>query len=185
MDYYSRLGVSPSASTAEITRAFRSLAMKYHPDRNRDPGAAQSFIAIREAFEILSILERRAVYDRVRGPGTAVVARSQPDDDAGEYERWRSHARERAQRESEMPYEEFLQKLKELAAKVGEGASVVTFVGLLAVGGGLFGFLGIGLGLHLRGSDGGLAFLLLGGCSVVCFWAAGAAVKDVLAERNK
>jgi molecular chaperone DnaJ len=63
-DYYDVLGVSRGAPPDEIKRAFRRLAMQYHPDRNSDPDAEQRFKDINEAYEVLSDPERRAAYDR-------------------------------------------------------------------------------------------------------------------------
>lgn len=63
-DYYDVLGVSRDADTAEIKRAFRRLAMKYHPDRNREDGAEERFKEVNEAYEVLSDPDRRASYDR-------------------------------------------------------------------------------------------------------------------------
>jgi molecular chaperone DnaJ len=64
LDYYDVLGVPRNASQDEIKRAFRRLAMKYHPDKNRDAGAEERFKEINEAYEVLSDPERRAMYDR-------------------------------------------------------------------------------------------------------------------------
>lgn len=63
-DYYDILGVSRDARPEEIKRAFRRLAMQYHPDRNREDGAEERFKAINEAYEVLSDPDRRAAYDR-------------------------------------------------------------------------------------------------------------------------
>lgn len=63
-DYYDILGVSRNASQEEIKKAFRRLAMQYHPDRNKDPGAEDRFKEINEAYEVLSDPEKRAAYDR-------------------------------------------------------------------------------------------------------------------------
>ena len=63
-DYYEVLGVQRGAGQAEIKRAFRRLAMKYHPDRNRDEGAEERFKEINEAHEVHSDPERRVAYDR-------------------------------------------------------------------------------------------------------------------------
>jgi molecular chaperone DnaJ len=63
-DYYDSLGLSKSASADEIKRAFRRLAMQYHPDRNSEPGAEARFKEINEAYEVLSDPEKRASYDR-------------------------------------------------------------------------------------------------------------------------
>jgi len=63
-DYYEVLGVSRNASAEQIKKAFRQLAMKYHPDRNREDGAEARFKEIGEAYEVLSDSEKRAAYDR-------------------------------------------------------------------------------------------------------------------------
>ncbi|WPX98085.1 molecular chaperone DnaJ [Candidatus Fokinia crypta] len=64
-DYYDVLGISKSASTDEIKKAYRKLAMQYHPDRNNgDKKAEQKFKEINEAYEVLSDDTKRASYDR-------------------------------------------------------------------------------------------------------------------------
>jgi len=63
-DYYEVLGVDRNASADEVKKAFRRLAMKYHPDRNKEDGAEARFKEIGEAYEVLSDPEKRAAYDR-------------------------------------------------------------------------------------------------------------------------
>ena len=63
-DYYETIGVSRGASPEEIKKAFRRLAMKYHPDRNKDNGAEAKFKEVGEAYEVLSDADKRAAYDR-------------------------------------------------------------------------------------------------------------------------
>ena len=64
-DFYVALGVSRDAKDADIKKAYRKLAMKYHPDRNPgDAAAEQKFKDVSEAYEILKDGEKRAAYDR-------------------------------------------------------------------------------------------------------------------------
>jgi molecular chaperone DnaJ len=63
-DFYDLLGVSRDADQDEIKRAYRRLAMEYHPDRNRAPDAEAKFREMAEAYEVLSDPEKRALYDR-------------------------------------------------------------------------------------------------------------------------
>ena len=64
-DYYEVLGVDKSASAADIKKAYRRLAMKYHPDRNNgDKEAEAKFKEIGEAYEVLGDEQKRAAYDR-------------------------------------------------------------------------------------------------------------------------
>ena len=63
-DLYGILGVSPSASTAEIRSAYRKLARQCHPDVSASPDANARFARINEAYHILIDPMRRAAYDR-------------------------------------------------------------------------------------------------------------------------
>jgi molecular chaperone DnaJ len=63
-DYYEVLGVGRDASAADIKKAYRKLALTYHPDRNKDPGAEATFKEISEAYAVLSDEQKRSQYDR-------------------------------------------------------------------------------------------------------------------------
>jgi curved DNA-binding protein len=68
-DHYQILGVTHTASPAEIKKAFRKLAAEYHPDRNSAPDAQVKFQQINEAHEVLSDPQKRAQYDQIRHMG--------------------------------------------------------------------------------------------------------------------
>ncbi|MFC1485494.1 molecular chaperone DnaJ [Candidatus Latescibacterota bacterium] len=64
-DYYNTLGVNKNATEEEIKKAYRRLALKYHPDRNKDdPAAEAKFKEASEAYEILSDPKKRSTYDQ-------------------------------------------------------------------------------------------------------------------------
>ena len=64
-DYYTVLGVERNASEEDLKKAYRRLAMKYHPDRNPDDKEAEaSFKEVKEAYEVLSNAQKRAAYDQ-------------------------------------------------------------------------------------------------------------------------
>ena len=64
-DYYDILGVSRTATAEQIKKAYRRLAMKHHPDRNKDDdGASAKFKEVREAYDVLNNSDKRATYDQ-------------------------------------------------------------------------------------------------------------------------
>ncbi|CAH7442798.1 dnaJ homolog subfamily C member 16 [Phodopus roborovskii] len=79
-DPYRVLGVSRTASQADIKKAYKKLAREWHPDKNKDPGAEDKFIQISKAYEILSNEEKRTNYDHYG--------------DAGENQGYQKHQRE-------------------------------------------------------------------------------------------
>ena len=75
-DYYEILGVGRTASADEIKKAYRKVAMQYHPDRNPgDKTAEEKFKEAAEAYEVLSDSEKKAQYDRYGHAGLGGNAR--------------------------------------------------------------------------------------------------------------
>lgn len=81
---YNVLGVAPNASDDEIKKVYRSLAMRFHPDRNAAPGAEARFKSITKAYEILSDRVKRDEYNQ------SVNHRIILDPEAEAYALWRS-----------------------------------------------------------------------------------------------
>ncbi len=63
-DFYEVLGVSKGASEAEIKKAYRKMALQWHPDRNKSPEANETFKEINKAYEVLSDPKKKEVYDQ-------------------------------------------------------------------------------------------------------------------------
>lgn len=64
-DYYKTLGIiKGSCSDEDIKKAYRKLALKFHPDKNKTPGSEEKFKEIAEAYEVLSDKKKREIYDR-------------------------------------------------------------------------------------------------------------------------
>ncbi|CAB9498666.1 protein DnaJ [Seminavis robusta] len=63
-DYYKLLGISRDATPKEIKKAYRQASLKFHPDKNKEEGAAEKFAEIAHAYEVLSDDEKKEIYDR-------------------------------------------------------------------------------------------------------------------------
>lgn len=63
-DYYKILGIAKGASEEDVRKAYRKMALKFHPDKNKNAGAEEKFKEIAEAYEVLSDKKKRDVYDR-------------------------------------------------------------------------------------------------------------------------
>eukprot|EP00931_Biecheleriopsis_adriatica_P048042 TRINITY_DN27741_c0_g1_i1.p1 TRINITY_DN27741_c0_g1~~TRINITY_DN27741_c0_g1_i1.p1 ORF type:complete len:225 (+),score=73.78 TRINITY_DN27741_c0_g1_i1:92-766(+) len=81
-DYYEILGISRTASTDEVKKGYRKLALRWHPDKNLNDreNAERMFKRVAEAYEVLSNAEKRSVYDRLGKEGL------EQDDDDGDDE---------------------------------------------------------------------------------------------------
>jgi molecular chaperone DnaJ len=73
-DFYSLLGIARGTGEADIKKAYRKLAMEYHPDRNSSPDAEAKFKEITEAYEVLRDPQKRAAYDRYGKAGVGAGA---------------------------------------------------------------------------------------------------------------
>ncbi|CAG07846.1 unnamed protein product [Tetraodon nigroviridis] len=68
-DYYKTLGIPKGANEEEVKKAYRRMALRFHPDKNKDADAEEKFKEIAEAYEVLSDPKKRAVYDQLGEEG--------------------------------------------------------------------------------------------------------------------
>lgn len=101
-EYYHILGIGPDSNNADIKRAYRRLALEYHPDRNQSEDARERFLKITEAYEILTGTRK------LKNPFKKYYNRKE----TSQYTRSRKAAQERARRQAAMQYEEFCKNNK-------------------------------------------------------------------------
>lgn len=73
-DYYKILGLAKGASDDDIKKAYRKLALKYHPDKNKEAGAEEKFKEVAEAYEILSDPKKKEIFDKYGEDGLKMGA---------------------------------------------------------------------------------------------------------------
>eukprot|EP00808_Paulinella_micropora_P006358 g42938.t1 len=89
-DYYDVLGVPRTATEAQIKKAYKKLALKYHPDKNNGSDAAkEQFVKVSEAYEVLSNPEKKKIYDQY---GEAGLKGGVPDGGTGGGNHWEAMA---------------------------------------------------------------------------------------------
>jgi len=112
-NYYQILGVSYGVDLSTIKKAYRQLALQYHPDKNKAANAEQMFIAITEAYEVLRDKIKRAEYDFLykkyfQSPDINVYEESTHE---RKQQSWTSFGEQRAKEYSSMKYEDFSQRI--------------------------------------------------------------------------
>jgi DNA-directed RNA polymerase subunit F len=102
-DYYEILGIPLTATRQDIKKAYRNLALKYHPDKNKDADAAERFIEIHEAYEIL--------YDDTKRDKYHSTYFRQRKEHEPEVNSWSRQAHSHAEEYAKMPYETYVEIL--------------------------------------------------------------------------
>jgi DnaJ-class molecular chaperone len=83
-DYYALLGITKGATEAEVKKGYKKMAMKYHPDKNKnDPTAVEKFKEVAEAYDVLSDKQKRAIYDQYGEEGLKGAPQGSPAEEAG------------------------------------------------------------------------------------------------------
>lgn len=162
-NHYQTLGISLTASKDEIKKAYRRLALQFHPDRNKSPDAHEKFIEINEAYLILFDEEARAKYDReyknyysqnVKAQQSSssyqektheekeynytYSYKQEPQFEDEDLNKWTRNAREQAEGLAKMAFDEFsklvIGMIKETGFQLGN-ALLVMIGALLSMGG--------------------------------------------------
>lgn len=90
-DYYKVLGIAKDASDDEIKKAYRKMALKFHPDKNKSKGAEEKFKEIAEAYEVLSDKKKKKIYDKYGEEGLKGGGGGAPQGEHGENYSWSFH----------------------------------------------------------------------------------------------
>lgn len=123
-NYYEILGISPSATKEEIKKAYRKLALQYHPDKNKSPDAHDRFIEINEAYLLIYDEEARAKYDKEfianqkKEPAAKSATKEEEFEDF-DLNDWSKKAKKQAEQYSQMSYESFYNLVIGVAKETG------------------------------------------------------------------
>jgi hypothetical protein len=165
-NYYKILELEFGADIASVKKAYRKLAIKYHPDKNKEPNAAQTFIEITEAYEVLRDPSKKSEYDNLYQAYFKTSTHKQYPEQSDEliYQRkqqeWADFGREKAKEYSSIPFEEFA---RQLLKEISIGSSYIpNAIAIILVGAWAIGMLIISpLAFEYGGYGGGLGIILL------------------------
>lgn len=126
-NYYEILNISPNATLDEVKKAYRRLALQYHPDRNKAHDAHDKFIEITEAYEVLRDSDKKKEYDNLYRVyfkfSKEIVEESKEHFNQSEFEekssQWGHYGKSMAEEYASMPFEDFARRLlKEMSIGV-------------------------------------------------------------------
>lgn len=139
-NYYKILGIELDADLIAIKKAYRRLALNYHPDKNKEPNAADKFIEITEAYEVLRNPIKRKEYDKVFSMdlgSNSDQSEFEKNHDRSYYEKqqeWSDLGRKKAREYASIPFEEFARYLlKEISIGVNYIPNLIAIVIVVAL----------------------------------------------------
>jgi len=144
-NYYKILGLEKRASQEDIKKAYRKLAFKYHPDKNKDADAIEKFREITEAYEVLIDPQKRAHYDKMyqnyfeQKIENTQEEKTEYNKKDSCYKEWEEYGYQKAQEYSSISFDELKKRiLKEFS--IGAGY-IPNLIAMLITGSSTFAFL--------------------------------------------
>lgn len=141
-DYYKILGIAQTASSEEIKKAFRELALKWHPDKNKSPNSHERFIEINEAYQFLSNIEKRKLYDDLRN-SYSEKQYINTNSKFKEYQNWAEAEKVKAEKLAKMSFKDYAKVTFNFLDNVHTGIAQIIgfFFGFWFFLGGILAFL--------------------------------------------
>ena len=161
-DYYKILEIEFGANILKVKKAYRRLALKYHPDVNKASDADQKFLEVTEAYEVLKDPVKKNHYDNIyetffRNKAHETNFEVENEKTYKQQKEWTDYGREKAREYSSIPFEEFARRLLK---EISIGANYIpNAIAILFVGGGAIGILAVLPEVFV--DDGGFGVFLL------------------------
>jgi len=145
-NYYSILNIDYRATDKEIIRAYRNMALKFHPDINKSPSAHDLFIKIHEAYEILKDPAKRKIYDekyyefflkKEQTINIDDILKDNPD-----FDNWKNQAKQNGEQYSQMTFQDYKNEILDKLVKIYDttkkttelGCGLITSLAFLIIG---------------------------------------------------
>jgi hypothetical protein len=182
-DYYKILGITLGADLMQIKKAYRQLALQYHPDKNKATNAAEKFIEITEAYEVLRDEKKRADYDFIykKQHHKTETPIYQDTNYQNQQQTWTDFGAQKAKEYSSMNYDDFIQRVFD-EIKIGSSytPNVILILFILI---GVFGMVSVLP--KMDGSMGGVIFLIVIAYGIVVYFLFKRMQADYKEERRR